>query len=119
MIKEGIEELEDVVRELYEGEGVKGTHNSEGKYICEEMFEEEENYHRAVKYYYGIWDKLAQRTQSAWNQDVIDKVWGVCSKIWHIVNAKIPQFDASLPSSLDPTTENILTLFQTHLCHEF
>ena len=39
VIKEGIEELEDVVRELYEEEGVKGTHNSEGKYICEEMFE--------------------------------------------------------------------------------
>lgn len=79
------------------------------------MFDSSDLYKRAVKYYYGIWDKLCQKTQSAWNRELIERFWGVAEKIWQVVNSKIPDEDHTVFTELDDETENLLILYEKYL----
>lgn len=36
-----------------------------------------EYYKKAMKYYFGRWDRLSQKTQTAWNQEIVDRIWAV------------------------------------------
>ena len=36
-----------------------------------------EYYKKAMKYYFGMWDKLSQKTQTAWNREIVDRIWAV------------------------------------------
>ena len=54
------------------------------------MFEDENLYKKAVKYYYGMWDKLCQKTQTAWDEEIVRRVWAACEKIWIRINDLLP-----------------------------
>ena len=45
---------------------------------------------RAVKYYYGLWDKLCQRSESKAHRDIVERVWRVAEKIWVDTNSRLP-----------------------------
>ena len=60
------------------------------KFIYEEMFEEEEYYQKAIKYYYGMFDKLCQKTQTSWNEQIVQRVWSISEKIWNLINQSLP-----------------------------
>jgi hypothetical protein len=53
------------------------------------MFQNDEDYQRGVKYYYGLWDKLCQRTETNWNREFIDRLWHVTEKIWVHINKEL------------------------------
>lgn len=91
---------------------------SGSKYIYEEMFEDEQMYSKAVKYYYGMWDKLSQRTQTAWNEEIVGKVWGICQKLWAKINTIIPTEHFEMEARIGEKTETILLLFQDYLFTE-
>ncbi len=55
------------------------------------MFYSDEAYKRTAKFYYGIWDKLCQRQETAWNRDLLDRIWNVAESIWVISNTEVPQ----------------------------
>ena len=51
---------------------------------------------KANKYYFGMWDKLSQKTQTAWNREVVDRIWGIAEKIWITVNSQIPKYNVEI-----------------------
>jgi hypothetical protein len=53
------------------------------------MFSSDLHYSRAMKYYYGLWDRLCQRTETNWNREIIDKIWSIAEKIRSQVNREI------------------------------
>jgi hypothetical protein len=55
------------------------------------MFESQEGYQKTCKYYYGLWDRLCQRHETAWNREVVERIWGVAEAIWLMVNGMIPE----------------------------
>ena len=73
IIRRDLADLEELVEDLPS----VSSKNLESQVICEEMFENGLYYKKAVKYYYGMWDKLCQKTQTAWNRDIIDRIWGL------------------------------------------
>ena len=72
IIRKDLADLEDFVEDL-----PTTRKNLESQTISEEMFNCTEHYEKAIKYYYGIWDKLCQRSQTAWNRDIVERIWSV------------------------------------------
>jgi len=54
------------------------------------MFESQQEYNKTVKHYYGLWDKLCQRQETAWNRDIVERVWNVAESIWQVSNTYVP-----------------------------
>lgn len=65
-----------------------------------------------------MWDKFSQKTQTAWNRDVVERVWALGEKIWVKVNAGIPGYDVGIEGELDEETDDILILFEKFLGQE-
>ena len=107
IIRRDLADLEELVEDL----PTLASNTMESQIICEEMFENGEHFKKAMKYYYGMWDKLCQKTQTAWNRDIIERVWSVVEKIWCNINSKIPEQDYTISSELDDKTENLLILY--------
>lgn len=82
------------------------------------MFSSGEMFQKAMKYYYGMWDKLCQKTQTAWNRDIVERIWGAVEKIWSNVNSMIPEQDFSISSELDDQTDNLLILYEKFISQE-
>lgn len=43
-----------------------------------------------------MWDKLCQKTQTAWNREVVEGVWKVVEIIWVNVNSRIPKYNIGI-----------------------
>jgi hypothetical protein len=77
LIRSNLDELQDLVDSL----PVITSANQyfESSILSPEMFPDDhpEYYSKAVKYYFGMWDRLCQKTQTAWNRAVVEQVWGI------------------------------------------
>lgn len=69
--------------------GLTTSSKHEYKYLSREMFGDQQQYLRAVKYYYGLWDKLCQRVEIVAHRELIDKLWLAAEKVWSHVNSKL------------------------------
>ncbi len=63
------------------------------------MFETSEQYTKGCKYYFGLWDKLCQRHETAWNREIVERVWNVAENIWHLANLYVPKPDIKEPEN--------------------
>ena len=77
------------------------------------MFEFHEDYKKVTKHYYGLWDKLCQRQETAWNREILDRIWNVAEGIWHISNTYVPK--ASPKSPENQLVEDLKVLFKPYL----
>jgi hypothetical protein len=39
-----------------------------------------------------MWDKLCQKTQTAWNREIVERIWTVAEKIWVNINSRITKY---------------------------
>jgi hypothetical protein len=59
---------------------------AEYKYLTADMFATVPEFDRASKYYYGLWDKLCQRSETKWHREVVDRLWLLAEKVWVHIN---------------------------------
>jgi hypothetical protein len=72
-------------------------------------------YKKAIKYYYGIWDKLCQKTQTAWNQEIVERVWMVVQKLWVNINSRIPKYIIEIKQEISDDIDDMIILFRRFL----
>jgi hypothetical protein len=105
-----IRAYQDDLDEVLTGLTVSGKY--EYKYLSRGMFDEQQQYLRAVKYYYGLWDKLCQRTEVVAHRELIDKLWLAAEKVWNHVNGQLQHVSEAHP---DATAEDLSVLFASFL----
>ena len=54
------------------------------------MFESEQQFYRAVRYYYGLWDKICQRAEVKNYAEIVSRVWDLSEKVWSRVSQLLP-----------------------------
>lgn len=91
------------------------AHNHVSRVLTEEMFQNEEQFIKAMKYYYGIYDKFNQKTQTSWQADFVKDVWAVAEKFWININEMIPVYNAAVNTELDEYSDNLIILFETFI----